>query len=73
MLSLFVCFFQYHKLLLIAFPYHYLLILVVVFYFGEVEKDWLLHKERERERERERDKWPGKKLVTEEAGGPFKE
>ena len=27
----------------------------------------------QRERERERDKWPGKKLVTEEAGGPFKE
>ena len=25
------------------------------------------------QRERERDKWPGKKLVTEEAGGPFKE
>ena len=29
-------------------------ILVSIFYFGEVEKDWLLHKERERERERER-------------------
>ena len=33
----------------------------------------IAQRERERERERERDKWPGKKLVTEEAGGPFKE
>ena len=49
-------------------------ILVSVFYL-------LVIAERERERERERDiyiyiyiyKWLGKKLVTEEAGGPFKE
>ena len=68
MLSLFVCFSQYQKLLPIGFPYQYLLI-----YWYRCSTYWLLQKERERERERERYKWPGKKLVTEEAGGPFKE